>query len=64
MKIKLKPRQGWRFRVIVAADNGDYEYDDVNSENVVPAMAARLIVKLGQREEDKPISYQFGAKKK
>lgn len=64
MKPQLKPRKGWKFRVIVATADGNLEYDDVNSERCVPEMAARLIVKLQEREEYKKMLEHSGVSKK
>ena len=40
---RLRPRKGWRWRVIICNVEGEVFYDDVNSEYQIPTCAYKLI---------------------
>lgn len=40
---RLRPRKGWRWRVIICNAEGEVFYDDVNSERSVVTCAYKLI---------------------
>jgi len=51
MKPRLRPREGWYWRVIVCDKEGNYEYDDVGSLEQVGACADLLARKLGWKQK-------------
>ena len=46
MKPRFKPQKGWRFRIIVADENGKYVVDDYNIHQATGEIAHRMIQEL------------------
>ena len=42
MKPLLKPNKGWKYRVIVCDEEGNYEHDDVSHIAHIAPMACKL----------------------
>jgi len=52
MKLQHKPQKGWKYRVIIAEENGKYLYDDVTYEHMVPILAERMVRTLRHNQEN------------
>jgi len=50
-KPRLRPRKGWRFRIILCDKNGEYEYDDFDNPYIAPNVADRLMRELLKKHD-------------
>ena len=50
MTPRIKPRKGWRFRIIIVNESGKYEYDDFNQSMAASEIAMRLLADILKRE--------------